>query len=108
MEYIGSLAYDRVVLKDNIKLVIYGNGKMGKKLFDLLESIGVLDKVDCICDANKALWGTLYNGIRIVSPYEAIQEKGDCHFLLVGKYVKEQIVFLQNNGIRSIHVFLEL
>lgn len=108
MEYIGDLAYDRVLLKDDVRLVIYGNGKMGRMLFAMLENIEILDKVDCICDAKEELWGTLYNGIPIISPEEAIREKGDCHFLTVGKYAKEQIKFLQENGIKNIHMFLEL
>lgn len=108
MEYIGELAYDRVLLKDDVRLVIYGNGKMGRKLFAVLEYIEVLDKVDYICDANEELWGNLYNGIPIISPEEAIREKGDCHFLTVGKYAQEQIRFLQENGIKNIHMFLEL
>ncbi len=108
MEYIGSLAYDKVVLKDDIKLVIYGNGKMGRTLFALLESIGILDKIDCICDANEELWGTLYNDIRIISPEEAIREKRGCHFLIVGKYIKEQVTLLQKSGVKKIHVLLEL
>lgn len=108
MEYIGSFIYDNVLLKNDIRLVIYGNGKMGKILFGLLESIGKLEKVDCICDANEALWGTLYNGIQIISPKEAIIKKRDCHFLTVGKYAEEQIGFLQKNGIKKIHLFLEL
>lgn len=107
MEYIGSLAYDKVVLKDDIRLVIYGNGKMGRKLFESLENIGIIDKLDCICDAKEELWGTLYNGVRIISPEEAVSKKGDCHFLTVGKYAKEQIMLLQKNGIKNIHMFLE-
>lgn len=108
MEYIGSLVYDKVLLKDDIRFVICGNGKMGKTLFDLLESIGKLEKIDYICDVNEELWGTLYNGVQIVSPKEAVREKRDCHFLTVGKYAEEQILFLQKNGIKNIHMFLEL
>lgn len=108
MEYIGKLIYDKVLLKEDIKLVICGNGKMGKILFALLESIDKLEKVDCICDTNEKLWGTLYNGVQIVSPKEAVNEKKDCHFLTVGKYAEEQILFLHKNGIKNIHMFLEL
>lgn len=108
MEYIGELAYDSVLRKDDVRLVIYGNGKMGRMLFAALENIEVFDKVDCICDANEELWGNLYNGIPIISPEEAIREKEDCHFLTVGKYAQEQIKFLQENGIKKIHMFLVL
>lgn len=108
MEYIGSFIYDNVLLRNDIRLVIYGNGKMGKILFALLENIGKLEKVDCICDANEELWGTLYKGVRIISPKEAILEKKDCHFLTVGKHAEEQMFFLQRNGIKKIHLFLEL
>lgn len=108
MEYIGDLAYDKVLLKDDVRLVIYGNGKMGRKLFAVLENIEILDKVDCICDANKELWGNLYNGIPIISPEKAIREKENCHFLTMGKYAEEQIKFLQENGIKNIHMFLAL
>lgn len=104
MEYIGEFAYDKVLLKDNVRLIIYGNGKMGRTLFAALENIEVLDKVDCICDANEELWGNWYNGIPIISPEEAIREKRDCHFLTVGKYAQEQIKFLQENGIKKIHI----
>lgn len=107
MEYIGSLAYDKVVMKDDIRLVIYGNGNMGRKLFALLEDIGRIDKVDCICDANEELWDTVYNGVRIISPEKAVKQKRDCHFLTVGKYAKEQIMFLQENGIKNIHMYLD-
>lgn len=108
MEYIGSFVYDKVVLKDNVKLVIYGNGRMGRKLFALLESIGRLENIDCICDANEKLWGNLYNGVEIISPEKAIYEKRNCHFLIVGKYAEEQVMFLQKNRIENIHMFLEL
>lgn len=108
MEYIGSFIYDKVALKADVRMVIYGNGKMGKNLFGLLESMGRKEKLDCICDANEELWGTRYNGVQIISPTEAVREKRDCHFLTVGKYVKEQVTFLQSGGIKNIHVFLEL
>jgi hypothetical protein len=35
-------------------------------------------------------------------------KKRDCHFLTVGKYAEDQILFLQKNGIKNIHMFLEL
>jgi len=108
MEYIGSLIYDKVVLEDDVRLVIYGNGKMGRKLYDFLESIDRLDKIDCICDANVDFWGSMYKGVPIISPEEAIREKKDCHFLTVGKYAGEQVMLLQKSGIKNIHTILEL
>ncbi len=108
MEYIGSLVYDKAVLEEDIRLVIYGNGVMGRKLHTFLESSGRLDKLDCICDANEELWGTTYKGIPIISPEEAIREKRDCHFLTAGRYASEQVMFLQKGGIKNIHTLLEL
>lgn len=108
MEYIGSLVYDKVLLKDEIRLVIYGNGIMGKRLYAFLENNGRLDKVDCICDANSELWGKMYKGVPIISPEEAVSKKRDCHFLTAGKYAEEQVMFLQKCGIQKIHMFLEL
>lgn len=108
MEYIGNIIYDKVVLESNIKFVVYGIGTMGKRLFAFLKNTGRLDKIDCICDANKELWGTLYNGVLVISPDEAVNEKKDCHFLTTGKYAEEQIMFLQKNGVNKIHTFLEV
>lgn len=108
MEYIGNVIYDKVMLDGEVKLVIYGIGTMGKRLFAFLKNTNRLGKLDCICDANKELWGTLYNGIPIISPDEAVNEKKDFHFLIAGKFAKEQIMFLQKNGIKRIHTFLEV
>ena len=108
MEYIGSLVYDRVALEADVRLVIYGNGAMGRKLYAFLENNDRLNKLDCFCDANEELWGTMYKGITIISPREAINEKKDCHFLTAGKYAEEQVRILQKGGIKNIHMFLEL
>ena len=108
MEYIGSLVYDKVVLGEDIRIVIYGNGMIGRKLYDILNNNGRLDKIECICDGNPELWGKTYQGIPIVSPKEAVSQKKDCHFLTAGRYAEEQVMFLQKNGIKNIHMFLEL
>jgi FlaA1/EpsC-like NDP-sugar epimerase len=108
MEYIGNVIYDKAVLEGDIKLVIYGIGTMGRRVFAFLENTDRLDKLDCICDADKELWGTLYKGVPVISPDEAVIEKRDCHFLTTGKYAKEQMSFLQRNGIKKIHIFLEV
>lgn len=108
MEYIGSLAYDRVALTADVRLVIYGNGVMGRKLYAFLENNDRLDKLDCFCDVNEKLWGTTYKGIPIISPEEAIREKKNCHFLTAGRYAEEQMRTLQKGGIKNIHMYLEL
>jgi len=108
MEYIGSLIYDRAALEGNVRFVIYGNGKMGRKLFAFLENSGRLEQLDCICDGDKELWGKRYRGIPILPPEEAVREKKDCHFLTAGRYAKEQVMFLQRGGIKNIHVIVEL
>lgn len=108
MEYIGSFAYDRVLLKSDIRLVIYGNGVMGKRLFALLENNDKSDKIESICDSNPELWGKVYRGVPIISPEEAISQKRECHFLLAGKFAEEQAKTLQKGEIRNIHMFLEL
>lgn len=108
MEYIGSFAYDRVLLKGDIRLIIYGNGIMGKRLYALLENNDMLDKLECICDAKPELWGKMYRNVLIISPEEAISQKRECHFLTAGKYAEEQVRILQKGGVRNIHMFLEL
>lgn len=108
MEYIGSLVYDRVLFEADVRLVIYGNGTVGRRLHAFLENNGILYKLDCICDANTELWGKMYRGIPIISPEEAVSKKTHCHFLAAGKYTEEQVSFLQKSGIKNIHMFLEL
>ncbi len=108
MEYIGSLIYDKALMEEDIRFVIYGNGMMGKRLFCFLKNNDRLERLDCFCDADDMLWGTMYEGVPIISPKKAMREKKDCHFLTAGKYAEEQVRLLQKNGIKKIHMFLEV
>ena len=51
MEYIGNIKYDTILYEDR-KFVIYGYGFYGKKLYELMQTMGIENKVVAFCDAN--------------------------------------------------------
>ena len=104
MKYVGNSIYDEILTDNQIKFVIYGAGKTGKKIYDFFDINDRTSSILCFCDKNSILWNTEYKGIKIVNPEEVIQEYSECHFLVGGEYKEEIAEYLMANEIKTIHI----
>ncbi|NDC40207.1 MAG: FkbM family methyltransferase [Chitinophagia bacterium] len=67
---------------DDYPVIIFGSGNLGKKLAKKLAQQGV--KVSCFSDNNPAKWGTIVEGLTILSPAQTFEEYGSKALCVVG------------------------
>lgn len=105
MEYFGNISYDQSILDPLKKVVIYGAGIYGKKVWDYLKRNNC-DNVVCFCDKNEILDGTYIDGkIVVTTPEKAFREYYDAHWIVYGRYMHEMLINLLNAKISKIHVY---
>lgn len=83
-------------------VVIFGTGNYGALALHALNKHGV--KVDCFCDNNKANWGSIFCGRRIISPDELLGSFQDAVVLIAHlqfKYMASQL--RGNKGIQVLN-----
>ena len=97
MEYIGNIKYDTILYEDR-KFVIYGYGFYGKKLYELMQTMGIENKVVAFCDANAE--NEVYT---IVHPKEAVRME-NVDFLVIGNYEYDMVQYLISENISRIHI----
>ncbi len=98
------------IFREN-KVVLFGAGSTGKIILELLKQFDI--EVHSYCDNNEGLWGTLVNGIKVISPAE-LQEltRADKNILvqvtvgaiqsfIMSKSVGEVISQIKNLGIEK-------
>lgn len=105
MYYIGDILYDDVLREEELRLIIFGAGWSGRKILEFLDLNECRHKCKYFCDNNKKLWGNEINSVSIISPEEAIRDK-HVHFLVGGRFAREMIFFLHQNGVENIHFIL--
>ncbi|MCM1038076.1 MAG: hypothetical protein NC434_02050 [Ruminococcus sp.] len=104
MEYVGNIIYDTYLKQDNTKLVIFGAGRSGRKVYDFLEQNNKAQNIKYFCDNNDKLCGKKIGNVEIVCPTQVIRSEVEYHFLVSGDYADEIVMFLMKNGIKKIHI----
>lgn len=86
-----SIEYMADVIKrqEGEKIIVWGAGKVGKKVIQILRSHGM--KIIEIIDSNSSLCGTLIEDIPIMSPDKVLAEKPKCIIILAGSKGKEML-----------------
>lgn len=75
--------------------VFWGVGKIGKAILEWWHKINI--KPDFLCDSSKELWGQEINGIRILSPEQVYQLKGEALvFITCAKYQEIKKLLLEH------------
>lgn len=105
MDYIGNILYDEQLYKEP-QIVIFGAGKIGKKIIGFLDNNNCKKNIKCICDNNNELWNKQLEGIMVVSPLEAVRKYKRASFLVGGSYADEMIKYLIASDISRIHILL--
>lgn len=104
MVYVGNILYDKMILETNKKLIIFGTGIYGRKIFDYLDLNGVRDNIICFCESFVKSKNKDVAGIPILSVIEACEKYPNADYLISGKYTKEMYQVLKDNLISTIHV----
>lgn len=92
------------IMEESKGIVIYGMGKVGKELLEILEIYHI--NVDSICDYNKA--GEDYNGYTILSPSECVKRYSESVFIITIQnkvVIAEVIDALKELGVSSNNMF---
>lgn len=105
LEYIGNILYDDQLYKE-LSIVIYGAGRVAKKIIGFLEINNCKENIKCLCDGNIELWNTKLDGINIMSPSEAVKRYEKALFIVGGDYANEMIRELIMLGVLRIHLLL--
>lgn len=103
MEYVGNIIYDMFLKQNDMKLVIFGAGRSGRKVYEYLDRNNKAQHVKYFCDRNADLWGGKIEGIEIVDPMQILCDV-KYHFLVSGNYANEMTEFLISNGVKKIHL----
>ena len=69
---------------NNRKVVIFGCGKVGQFLCELIMN-NLSDAVQCYCDNQEELWGTIIQEIPVMSPMQAAKLYPDAVYLITGR-----------------------
>jgi FkbM family methyltransferase len=74
-------ALETLLASRNNRVVLFGTGNLGKRAVGLLQEIGI--EPLAFADNNQSLWGTVIQGLKVLSPAEAAQLYGsDATFLI--------------------------
>lgn len=103
IEFIGNIRED-IKLEQEAQLVIFGCGKTGKEVFEVLRERGLSSKVAAFCDSNPALCGKQLDGVKIISVEEAAVHYKDAAYLAAGCCVRAMVEALQSCGVKKIHI----
>lgn len=106
IKYIGDILYDEHLFTRDIKIVIFGAGRYGKRVLEYLEQMGVKDRVICFCDSNSSLGNVDIMGIPVWKNIEVCKEYPNADYLISGKFAREMYDFLKENLIDRIHILL--
>ena len=103
MEYIGDIIYDEKILDTRMQFIIYGAGKVGRRIYEYFKINDRQDSIRYFCDANSALWGTKVKGVVVEGPDKLMEECGEYQFIFAGQYADEICRFLLKKGIKNIN-----
>jgi FkbM family methyltransferase len=74
-------AFDQLLLAHRNRVVLYGCGTLGRKAIEKLQELGIQPLA--LCDKNELLWGTVIQGISVLSVQQAAAQFGSNALFLV-------------------------
>lgn len=105
MNYIGTIEDDKLTTQE--QLVIYGAGKVGRHVLEILSERGLREKVACFCDNSPKLRGAEIDGIRVYCAEEACGRYPEGTYLVASVCVRRMVESLLQYGIEDIHIIRE-
>jgi len=75
------VSFDQLAGPDGHRLVLYGAGNLGRKTVTGLRSIGI--EPLAFSDGNPALWGTVVDGVAVLSPEDAVKRFGESSVFVI-------------------------
>lgn len=106
IKYIGDILYDEYLFTKDIKIVIFGAGRYGKRVLEYLEQKRVKDYVICFCDSDSSLGNVDIMGIPVWEPIEVCKKYPDADYIISGRYSREMFNFLNEYHINNIHILI--
>lgn len=103
MRYIGRIQDDKL-LKAEDRVIIYGCGGTGKKVYEELKKQGLSSKVCAFCDGDLKQVGKQIENIPVLSVREAAETYREAAFLVASCCVKDMVTELQRNHVDNIHI----
>ena len=84
------------------KYIIYGAGKYGAAALEKLQG-----QVVCFSDSNPLRWGTLYNGLQVISPEEVVRCKDNYNIVIAVKRETAIVImeFLYQNHVEGYSLY---
>ncbi len=79
------------------KIILFGAGKDGKSIYELLQQRREEELVECFCDNSSDLWG-IPIGDSVVCSYEECKNKNKKFVITSTKYAKELETLLKKDG----------
>lgn len=104
MEYIGRIENDKKLLEDRNGIVIFGAGNDLEKFLDKFKTLGIRDRIICVCDNNCAKQGIEVLGLEIVSPEQAFFNYADAQYVVYNRYCVEICEQLAKEHIENVHL----
>lgn len=104
MDYIGRIENDKKIRLTTDEIVIFGAGRDLERILDKLVEMCITNRVVCICDNSREKQGKEINGIKVISPDEAINYYNDAAYIVYNQFRIEICRQLKEQGIEKIHL----
>lgn len=90
---------------ENQKMIIFGCGKIGQYLLELLKEFK--NQIICVTDNSEKLWNTSIGSIEIIPPEQAVQDYPDAVYIIAsGLHYDEIKNQLQNMGLEKGNILI--
>lgn len=91
--YFTTFYYRKLIrmLKEPQRLVLFGAGKYGETILAALKREGI-DTVQCFCDNNDKALGKRIDGLKVISPQDAMNQYPDACFVITPKDYENEIL----------------
>lgn len=104
MEYIGKIEHDRILRESGEEIVVFGAGRGLDNVVNKLDTMGVKDRIVCICDNNNEKQGEKVMGIEICSPEFAFENYSKAAYIVYNQFCIEICKQLLQEKIDKIHL----
>lgn len=108
IEYIGNIEADNLMIDKDAKIVIWGYGYYGRKIYNVLSAMGIKNQIVAFADNNIDKLGISEWGIPVLGVEKVIriQEQYDTIQITAGKHNWEIAISLIKKGLKNIHIII--
>lgn len=106
MDYIGTIEKDSRLERTD-QIIIYGAGKVGRHVLEILKKTGQREQIVCFCDNGKDMEGKTIEGIPIQNVRETCALHPQGTYLVASMFVRQMVESLLQYGIERIHIIRE-